>query len=167
MRIPTSGDKVIDLDASARNLGETIPNIQFEAGKLHPDSLAAAAIKALPPGPLADQLAGFETRLLKATFVKPWKRSLRSRIAWWIAGPELRICRGEIAILAVAAQKMMLDEKARKVEQHFNSEYERLAKDMRGLRKFFLEQFPIEMANAEAVNKPLLDLAREIMMRGR
>jgi hypothetical protein len=158
---------VIDLDQSARDLGETVPNIQFEAGKLHPDSLAAAAIKALPAGQLAADLASFETRLEDVTYPKPGKRSLRSRIAWWIAGPELRISRGEVAALAIAAQKLLLDEKGRKVEQHFNSEYQRLAADMRGLRKFFLEQFPIEMANAEAVNKPLLDLAREIMMRGK
>lgn len=146
---------------------ETITNPQFEQdGKLHPDSAAAAAIKALPPGTLADQLVALEEAYEQFLYTRG-KRTLRSRLAWWIGGKAMRVTRQEVALLAQEIQPLLLEDKRKGVAYSFGAEYHRMAEEMRGLRQFFLKYFEQDIHMAEGLNKPLLILAQEIMLRGR
>lgn len=152
---------------------ETIPNLRFEPdGKLHPDSAAAAAIKGLPPGELTDKLAALEEQYEKLAFAQLLP-PIRVRFACWIMGyanpaiEALRITRAQVAALAIAHQELLLDQKQKGLRETFGVEYHRLAADLSNFRGFLKRNFEQDMLVAEELNTPFLEVAKQIMMRGR
>jgi hypothetical protein len=148
---------------------ETIPNIRFEAdGKLHPDSAAAAAIKGLPPGELTDKLAALEEQYNKLLDKKP---DLMVRFARFLMGYEepvleiIRLLRAQVAALAIAHQELLLDQKQKGLRETFGAEYHRICEEQSKFRGFMKRWFEYDMAMAEELNKPLLDVAKDIMLR--
>jgi hypothetical protein len=135
--------------------------------RLHPDWAASAALMFLPAGELQNKLIELEGQYERFMWKRPGKKTLRARFAWWIAGPALRIIRTEVAELAKANQQLLLDVQARPIAQNFGAEYQRMCADLRTFRKFLLVQFEKEMDVAEARNTPLLDVAKELILRGR
>jgi hypothetical protein len=147
---------------------EILPNIQFDAdGKLHPDSAAAAAIQGLPSCKLANRMVDLEGLYEAFMWKRAGKRTLRSRLAWWIAGPALRIIRTQVSEMTTANQELLLKEKSQGVAHSFGAEYHRMAEDMRGFRAFLQEYFDGDLQQAVALNTPLLDLAKQLLLRGR
>lgn len=139
---------------------ETI-DARFENGKLHPDSAAAAAIKALPPGPHTLELATLEVGY--QTFMG----TLRGQAVRKLAEPALRTIRQQLAIAIIDNQELLLQRKCDGVQQNFGAEYHRVAEELRGFRAFLKRYFEQDMEIAEGLNKPVLDVAKEIMLRDR
>lgn len=138
-----------------------------EAGvrRLHPDWAASAALAFLPEGELQNKLIGLEGKYEAFMWKRPGKRTLRAKLAWWIAGPALRLIRQEVTELAKANQQLLLDAAAKPIAQNFGAEYLRMCEEQRKFRKFLLVHFEGDMDQAEALNTPLLDVATEIILR--
>jgi hypothetical protein len=143
-------------------LSETISHLQRTPdGKLHPDSAAQAAIKALPLCETADKLERYEAQW------ELWRYTgypIMRRFICWLAAAPLKIFRTEIAELATALQKELLAKKADSVQAGFYQEYVRLVDGNSELRKFLMQHFEPELDRATSIHKPLLDLCKEIML---
>lgn len=140
---------------------------QFEDGKLHPDSAAAAAIKGLPAGELANKLEYFEAQYELFMYSKAGQRTFRSRLAWWIGGAGMRATRSEVVLLAQTIQPMLLEPRREAAAANFGAEYQRVCEQLREFRSFLKRHFEMEMEKAEDLNTPLLDVARELLLRSR
>lgn len=139
---------------------ETI-DARFENGKLHPDSAAAAAIKALPPGPHTLELVTLEDSY--QTFMG----TVHGQAARMFAGPALKLIRQQLAIAIIENQELLLQRKCEGVQQNFGAEYHRVAEELRGFRAFLKRYFEQDMEIAEGLNKSVLEVAKEIMLRDR
>ena len=140
---------------------ETISNPKFEAGKLHPDSAAAAAIKALPAGELAAKLVELEEKY------EQWTGTTRGQLSQWVADPVLRILRSQVALLAQEIQPALLEAKAATGQQYFGKEYLRMTEDNRKLRAFLMEYFESEMRVAVSRDTPLLEVVKALLLKNR
>ena len=135
--------------------------------RLHPDWAASAALTFLPAGELQNQLIDLEGQYEAFMWSRPGKRTLRGKLAWWIAGPALRLIRSEVTALAKANQQLLLDAAAKPIADNFGGEYLRLCQELREFRKFLLVHFEGHMDKAEALNTPLLDVAKGIILEQR
>lgn len=147
-----------------------IENLTFEkdatgVARLDPDSDAATCIAFLPAGELQNKLIDLEAKYEAFMWHRPGKPTLRSRLAWWIAGPALRAIRAEVAQLAKDHQKLLLSVQAQPIAENFGAEYHRLTKDLRDFRLFLASHFEKDLDIAEGRNTPLLELAKQIMLR--
>ena len=149
--------------------GEIVPDIQFdESGKLAHQSRAAAAIKALPKSETADKLELFERHreqwIYNAHGSGIGAPRRFARLAMWFVSDLLKILYAEIFELAHALQKEQLDKKALAVRVEFYQDYLRLVEAQRGFHAFLFEHYRTRLAAAHAGNRPLLDLAKEIII---
>jgi hypothetical protein len=147
---------------------EVVPNIRFDRnGRLEPDSAARAAIKSLPACPLAERLELYERHFANWLEAYESEDTQFSRLVLEAAHQPLQIFRMEITELAQALQKEMLDRKADAIQRDVAQEHARLTTNLRELRVFLRTHFEQELTDAESLNTPLLELVKQIMLKGR
>lgn len=100
-------------------------------------------------------------------FRRMGKRTFRSRLAWWIGGAGMRATRSEVVLLAQTIQPMLLEPRREAAAANFGAEYQRVCEQLREFRSFLKRHFEMEMEKAEDLNTPLLDVARELLLRSR
>jgi hypothetical protein len=134
---------------------EVVPESGFTQGKLNPEGRCIAALNALPFDiePL-DEL-GVQWRVW--CFEHPWIARLARR--------GLEIARAQVEILARRLTRDYQAEKSAKITGEFYQSYLRLVAEQRELRSFLLQHFPDDIERAEAGNRPLPEVARDIMLR--
>lgn len=139
---------------------QQLPNIEFEDGRLHPDSEAYAALLAMGPGELAEKVNKLEGQYVsfRAT------HTLRYKLAMWLGDVPFRVFRQQIAVLAREHQKITAEQKATAVQANVGSEFIRLNDELRSLRKFVAENFELQLGRAVGRNQPLLELVKELLL---
>ena len=73
--------------------------------------------------------------------------------------------RAQVAELALAHQALLSEVNQAGIRQSFMLEHDRMAADLRSLRGFLKERFGADMEKAELLNTPLLEVAKQIMLR--
>ncbi|MFZ1005568.1 MAG: hypothetical protein WAN65_01945, partial [Candidatus Sulfotelmatobacter sp.] len=136
---------------------EIVKNIQFEGGRLHPDSAAQAALKALPEGELSDKLVALEARYEQLRYLRIGKQRLLARFACWLADDILRIFRQQIALLATAYQEEISAGKAKAARESFGAEYTRICAEQTEFQKFLRDNFTPDLERAQSLNVSLLE----------
>jgi hypothetical protein len=146
---------------------DRIPNLEFDKeGRKTFDSSATAAVMALQPSEAARKVSALENLYQEWRFPeKPKKRARRDEIAE-AARKGLMIVRQMIVELAHALQESTARENAAMIQASFSKDYLKLCADQRELHKFLFTNFETELAQAESLNKPLLQLVKELLMRG-
>jgi len=142
---------------------ETIPIRGFTDGRLNMEGHAIAALKSMPKCELADQLDDLEHQYAESLEIRnryPW-----GRIAANLTKPATELLRQEIALLAREVNRRMLNDKAQAAQKDFHDNYSRLVAEFSDLRSFLQEHFRDELKRAEALNTPLLQVAKAIMLR--
>ena len=139
------------------------------AGKVLDDSRAALAIEGMPASPIADQLEKCEK------LYQDWKADhtgfiggMVKAFAWFVGShPEtgIKILRAMLADLAIAHAKLQNDAKAYEINRETTAQVHKIHGDHAALRAFLYSNFNAELMEADAVNKPLLQLCKEIMMK--
>lgn len=139
---------------------ETIPPEGFADGRLNDYGRALAALKALPPSPVAKALAPrLELWGGYLEDVGPFDRWRNTIKLQWIA-PLWSM----IEILARAVAKLQVDAKAQVIQADQNQQFLRLLGDHKKLRAMLHQHFGVELERAETLNQPLIDCAIEIML---
>lgn len=135
-------------------VSEAVPNLQYKDGKLTEDGEAAVAIKALTYVPLAASVGSLEL------VYQQYSTEGRTEEA-------LAAVRAQVGILARAAQSFISDKAAAGADQYFGSEYQRMVAELQGLRGFLRDHFSGDLLDGESLNRPLLETAKVVMLRGR
>jgi hypothetical protein len=136
------------------SVSEAIPDLQFKDGKLSEDSEAAIALKALTDVQLANKVVPLE--LLYQQYKIEGKND-----------EALAAARAQVGILARAIQVRVSTGIESGVQYHFGAEYQRMVADIQGFRGFLRDHFGQDLSTGEALNTPLLETAKIIMLRGR
>jgi hypothetical protein len=174
---------VTELGAQDVPLGgiQPLPEIKRDdSGKMYSDSAAAVAIAGMADSELVRRLVRLEGcyQALTDTF--------ESRVAWEpnmfarrntvirklvaireIHGEVVDAIRAQVAELALAHQALLSEVNQAGIRQSFMLEHDRMAADLRSLRQFLKERFGSDMEKAELLNTPLLEVAKQIMLRDR
>ena len=133
---------------------ELVPAWGFTNGKLNADGRAMAAINALPI-----EIEGLD--VLEGGY-RAWKQEHR-----WLArfaSPALDALRQQITILARRLTLEITSTKAATIQASLYEQYVKMAAESREMRTFLLEHYPNHIAQAEAGNRPLAEVMREIML---
>jgi hypothetical protein len=126
-------------------------------GKLNAAGRVKAALNALPTDIVG--LDGLEDQWWHWSRQHPWvSRAAADGIA---------LVRQQVELLARALTKALVDQRAQTAQAGFYQDYCRMTQEGRAMRAFLLEHFPNEIAQAEAGNRRLPDVMREIMMRAK
>jgi hypothetical protein len=134
----------------------------FTDGKLNATGHVQAALNALPVN-----IAGMDQ--LEECWLE-WRQDrppvLQKATKEWL-DIGLQIARSQVELLARALTKALVDQRAQTAQAGFYQDYCRMTQEGRAMRQFLLEHFPNEIAQAEAGNRRLPDVMREIMMRAK
>jgi len=142
------------VNQSEASVSEAIPDLQFRDGKLTEDGEAAIAIKALTDAQLANKVVPLE--LLYQQYLIEGRTD-----------EALAAVRAQVGVLARAVQLRISAGIESGVQHHFGAEYQRMVADIQGFRGFLRDQFDRDLSDGEALNRPLLETAKLIMLRGR
>lgn len=129
------------------------------------DSRASAAIAALQPSLAASKATALENLYSRWCHPESEKKQRRRHDVAEAARKPLSILRQLITELATALQESMARENAAKIQAQFTAEYLRLVDDNRKLREFLFQNFEGELQQATSLNKPLLELVKELLLR--
>lgn len=131
-------------------------------GKLSVNSRAAVAVRGLQSCEAADKTAALED-LFERWLNDPKKGSKRAK-KLELARKPLLIFREQIAILAGALSDLMAQSSAAGIQESNQAEYLRMCGELRDFRTFIARHYPNQMEQAVSLNKPVLDLARELIL---
>jgi hypothetical protein len=127
------------------------------------DFKAAKAIEGMPEGTVAKQIELYEG------LYRDWQTG--GYFHWWhrlvlrLARDPIRILRSMIRDLAVAHSHEVMNNRANLQQADSLGQFVKMVGDSREFRAFLYEHFYTELKRAEALNTPLLILAREIMLK--
>lgn len=136
---------------------ELVPSSGFTNGKLNPEGRAIAALNALPI-----EIEGLD--LLEGGYrawcaAHPWLYRL-ARVAF-------EDLRQQEVLLARRLTEEITQNKAQTVQASFYANYVKLNDDWRKVRSTMLEHYPAEIQAAEAGNRNLLDVVRELLVQAK
>lgn len=150
--------------ATLETQDETIAHLERDdSGRLSADSSATAALKALPYCEVALKCDALETLYQKWRYPRA-QESGWAKVVWRIARTPLAIFRSQIAELALELQKSLAESNASRIQGNIGAEFIRAGGELRAFRKFLLNHYPEQMDRAEALNEPILDVAKRIML---
>lgn len=133
---------------------ELVPAWGFTDGKLNPDGRAMAAINALP--------VDIEDMDALELAYRQWKQE--HKYIARMAGPALDAARQQVTILSRRLTQEITSAKVASIQASFYEQYVKMAAEARDMRSFLLEHFPNHINQAEATNRPLPEVMREIML---
>jgi hypothetical protein len=129
------------------------------------DMKAGQSLQGIPPGEMADKMEAYEKQL--DDWVKgagPFRSLLRVFCCGVLLGL-LKIHRTEIFELAVGYAKQMNDKRAAVMQENDYRQFMSMVEQNRSLRSFLFEHFNGDLSNADALNTPLPEVVKNILLR--
>jgi hypothetical protein len=134
-------------------------------GKLSFHSRAQAALKGMPPCPLAEDMGLYELQFLNWRYKSP-----SGEPKWWpgvvmrLARPVVEIFRAEITALALAYSKLVGDTKAEDSRKDFYKDYLRITEEQRKFTMFLESYFKDDLRRAQVSKVSTLELATALLL---
>jgi len=134
---------------------ELIPSLMWdEDGKLTPASEASIAVKAISQCEISGKLEAMELLYQQYAAVENFEDAAAA-------------ARNQVCELARGFQELMTRQAVETVQSSIGSEHGRISEDLRNFRRFLKEHFEKDMDVAESLNRPLLDVAKELLLKVR
>ena len=134
-------------------VAELIPSLMWdEDGKLTPASEASIAVKAISPCELSKKIEALELVYQQYAAAEHFEDAAAA-------------ARNQVSELARGFQEAITRQAVETVKSSIGAEHTRISEDLRNFRRFLKDHFERDMDIAESLNKPLLDVAKELLLK--